>query len=273
MKQSKAMSFLLILSLNWIWVESESAPNSRVNFGVNGYPLNPKTGYHESLEQEITQLKTLGLRNFRVYVDPAKTDRFDRLSQLIILAQQEDIQILPVLVIKAKNYTSEDSAYNDARSLTHNLTKQFADRVSVWELGNEYDLYCVNQRAGAGMALSDYDTEKYNVVRGLIKGMLAGLHEGSPSSRSIIQTSQNGRNPDSGFLQKLIQDGVNFDITGFHYYSKDGHVQIAKDGRNALQILRDEVSQAYLRGYGIWQTGVQPRCRPRAPIPRNRQRL
>ena len=90
------------------------------------------------------------------------------------------------------------------------------------------------------MAPAAYDPEKYAIVRGLIKGMLAGLHEGSPSSRSIVQTSQDGRNPDSGFLQKLIRDGVDFDITGFHYYSQDGHVQRAKDGRSALQILHDQ---------------------------------
>ena len=89
MKICKVISVLSFLTLNLIWVEAESAPNGKVNFGVNGYPLNPTTGYHESLEQQISQLKILGLRTYRVYVDPAKTDRFDRLSQLIAIAQQQ----------------------------------------------------------------------------------------------------------------------------------------------------------------------------------------
>jgi Glycosyl hydrolase catalytic core len=67
--------------------------------------------------------------------------------------------------------------------------------------------------------------------------MAAGLHEGSPSSLRVIQTSQHRRNPDSGFLQRLIQDGITFDITGYHYYTQDGHVRAAANGENALQVL------------------------------------
>ena len=155
LKISTVLSFSAFFTLNLIWVEAAIAANGKVNFGVNGYPLNPKTGYHESLEQQISQLKMLGLRTYRVYVDPAKADRFDRLSQLIAIAQRQRIQILPVLVLKAKNYTSEDAAYHEAKSLTYSLTKQFDGRVSVWELGNEYDLYCVNQAADDGMTAAE----------------------------------------------------------------------------------------------------------------------
>lgn len=70
--------------------------------------------------------------------------------------------------------------------------------------------------------------------------MLAGLHEGSPSSRSIVQTSQHtSASLDSGFLEKLIQDGIRFDITGCHYCIKDGHVPTG-DGSDSLRVLHDE---------------------------------
>ena len=86
MKLCKVILIILFLTPNLIWAKTASAPNRKVNFGVNGYPLNPTTGYHQSLEEQIARLKTLGFRNYRVYVDPAKTDRFDRLSQLIAIA-------------------------------------------------------------------------------------------------------------------------------------------------------------------------------------------
>ncbi len=108
------------------------------------------------------------------------------------------------------------------------------------ELGNEYDLYCL-RKGEDGAAPGDYDTEKYTIVKALIKGMLAGLHDGSPTSSSIVQTSQSGTTSlDSGFLRRLIDDGVNFDMTGYHYYDKDGHIPTAKGGKNALQVLHDE---------------------------------
>jgi len=74
--------------------------------------------------------------------------------------------------------------------------------------GNEYDLYCV-KRGADGASPADYDPQKYALVRGLIKGMLAALHEASPSTRSMVETSQRADTSlDSGFLEKLIEDGI-----------------------------------------------------------------
>ena len=70
--------------------------------------------------------------------------------------------------------------------------------------------------------------------------MLAALREGSPSWQSIVETSQHRPTSlDSGFLQRLIQDGIKFDITGYHYYSQSGRVQTASDRKNSLQVLHD----------------------------------
>jgi arabinogalactan endo-1,4-beta-galactosidase len=69
--------------------------------------------------------------------------------------------------------------------------------------------------------------------------MLAGLREASPSSRSIVETSQHTPTTlDSGFLERLIADGITYDITGYHYYSRDGQLPIV-DGKKSLQILHN----------------------------------
>jgi hypothetical protein len=214
--------------------------HKEVHFGVNGHPLNAGTYSSISLEQQLSLLKKLKLRTYRVNVNPSYPENFDRLSDLITLAQREDVRILPVIVLPPNNYFDENAAYNDAKAKMYELAQKFDGRIHVWELGNEYDLYCLKKDAD-GDSPSDYDTDKYSVVIGLIRGMLAALHEARPSSRSIVQTSQHTSTAlDSGFLQRLIEDGITFDITGYHYYSRTGHIPTAKDGSNSLKILHDK---------------------------------
>jgi len=230
---------LICMSPNSLHAADETARTDRVKFGINGHPL-VAGAYSEPLEDQFLQLKSLGLRAYRVNVNPIDITpgKLERLTQLIKLAQQQEIEILITIVIKAQDYSRERDAYEAAKSATYALTRNIEKHVHVWELGNEYDLYCVKEGA-SGRAPADYDTEKYTVVRGLIQGMLAGLRDGSPSSLRIVQTSQNRKNPDSGFLERLLHDGIEFDITGYHYYSNDGHIRIADNGKNALQILSE----------------------------------
>jgi hypothetical protein len=237
MKSLVAICSLLLLSLGAARAD-DTASTSRVLFGVNGHPMNDGA-YGGSLDQQIAEIASLGLRTYRVNVNPTFPVDFDRLTQLTDIAQRHGILIQLVVVIPASKYASETAAYADAKTMVSDLASKIGNRVVFWELGNEYDLYCLIPGA-SGTAPGDFDTDKYDVVRGLVKGMLDGLHQGSPSASSIVETSENGRNPDSGFLQRLIGDDVRFDITGYHYYSKDGRIPIGAEGRDALQVLHDE---------------------------------
>lgn len=216
---------------------SQIIPGHKVDFGANGHPLNHGAYSDIPLEQQLSLLKALNLRTYRVNVNPSFPNNFARLSQLVDLARAQDIRILPVIVMPASQYSDENAAYQDARAKVSELAKQFNSRITTWELGNEYDLYCVRSDAN-GASPDDYDPEKYAVVRGLIRGMHDAIVEASPSARKIVQTSQHTPTSlDSGFLEKLIGDGITFDITGYHYYSSSGAVPSGKGGMNSLQVL------------------------------------
>ena len=237
--------FLIVLSVS-CWHTSALAAaqhfparGARVEFGINGHPLNAGSYYGLSAERQISLLVGLRLRTYRVNVNPLRADKFERLSRLVALADRAGIRILPVINLPAKQYSSGQSAYAAAKAAVYRLARRFDGRISVWELGNEYDLYCVKPGAD-GASADDYDARRFAVVEGLIRGMLAGLYAGSPSSRSIVQTSQHtGTSLDSGFLRKLLRDGVTFDIIGYHYYSRDGRIPQSKDGANSLKILHE----------------------------------
>lgn len=162
------------------------------------------------------------------------------LSELTAIGEREGIRILPVIVIPPNQYSDESEAYAAAEPAMYSLSMAFDSHIDTWELGNEFDLYCVKSGANGGSP-ADYDDQKYAVVRGLIRGMLDGLQEANPSGRSIVETTQRtSRDLDNGFLQRLIDDGVRFDITGYHYYSRDGRVPMSGDGIGSLQVLHNQ---------------------------------
>jgi hypothetical protein len=238
MLRTSYLPLFLLWTLVLASATAQTARDREVDFGVNGHSLAAGPYSDMPLDQQISLLHSLGLKTYRVNVNPTHQDKFARLAQLIALAAHENIRILPVVVLPPKQYTDENTAYNQAKTAMSELARQFDKRISVWELGNEYDLYSIKPGAN-GASPDDYDPEKYAVVRGLIRGMLAGLREASPSARSIVETSQHTPTSlDSGFIERLIADGITYDITGYHYYSRDGRLPLV-DGKNSLQILHD----------------------------------
>lgn len=216
-----------------------SAGLKRVDFGVNGHPLVSGSYIDIPLKQQIMLLKSIGLKTYRVNINPTHKNKFQRMSQLISLARGESIRILPNVILPPKEYSDEGAAFDEANAATYQLVKETGDGISVWELGNEYDLYCLKKGTN-GSVPADYNPARYAIVRGLLRGMLAGLREANPSAESIIETSQhNPASVDIGFLEKLLHDGVRFDITGYHYYSRSGRVPTDSSGTDSLQVLHD----------------------------------
>jgi hypothetical protein len=238
MSRKSYPGFFLLWILALTSATAQTRRDREVDFGVNGHSLAAGPYSDMPLERQISLLQSFGLKTYRVNVNPTHPDKFARLAQLIAIAAHENIRILPVVVLPPKQYSDENTAYTQAKSAMAEMAKQFDTRITVWELGNEYDLYSIKPSAN-GASPDDYDPEKYAIVRGLIRGMLAGLREASPSAKSIVETSQH--TPallDSGFIERLIADGITYNITGYHYYSRDGRLPIV-DGKNSLQILHD----------------------------------
>lgn len=228
---------ILSLSCGAAPVFARMTPSGKVELGAAGHALVPGAYTKMSLERQIALLQTLGLKTYRINVNPSHTNKFARLSRLLDLARQSGIRILPVVILPPKQYSDEASAYHDARQAVAAMAARFNGRISIWEIGNEYDLYCVKTHTD-GSSPADYDTKRFRVVRGLIRGMLAGLRESSPASRSIVETTQrNSTALDTGFLQRLTDDGVTFDIVGYHFYSNTGRVPMAGSGVNSLRAL------------------------------------
>ncbi len=90
--------------------------------------------------------------------------------------------------------------------------------VKFYEIGNEFDTKClISSPREQGQATTDYDTPKYNLCRGLVKGMIAGVKSVNPDAQVIVGSSGWLH---WGYQQRLWDDGVRWDLSGFHWYSK-----------------------------------------------------
>jgi Ca2+-binding RTX toxin-like protein len=137
------------------------------------------------------------------------------LSSLVTEANSMGVTVMPVIVPSASAATSEAAAHAWGVSVGQALATALPGLT--WEAGNELDLYALKPGA-TGQSPSDYDDTRYSLARGAITGLLDGIHSADPTAKVAVNTT----GIDFGFLQRLANDGVHWDITSEHYYAAPG---------------------------------------------------
>lgn len=173
-----------------------------------------------STEQQLDVAQTMGLTSLRVDVYDASPETMAWLSSLIAEGSSRGISILPVIVPSAAAATSE-AAFR-AWGLATGSALAAAFPSLTWEAGNELDTYVI-KTGTTGENPSDYDDTLYSIVRGAITGLYDGIHQADPTAKVAVGIT----GIHFGFLQRLADDGVDWDITSEHYYSAPGATDIA----------------------------------------------
>jgi hypothetical protein len=200
-------------------------------------------------------LNQMGLSFYRMdlYPDATCPNCRSLLASAIASAQAHGITVLPLLIPPGKPslYANEAAAHTAGFNMAQEYAKQFTSSgITTWELGNEYDvcaLSCTDnncgnpQSCGDGSTFSQYNTSKYAIERGLIRGMLDGIHSESPSALGIVNS---GGWCHYAFQNQLLLDGVDFNLTGWHWYSSMGNIASANCSAGPTNVL------GILKGWG-----------------------
>ena len=109
----------------------------------------------------------------------------------------------------------EETAYQSAKTQVLKIT----DLILEYELQNEIPLYGdMNKDGSTGENASDYDTPAGRLQVAVLKGMSRAIDDVRKSSglplRIIIGTVDRR----FGFIKKMQEEGVIFDIVGYHIY-------------------------------------------------------
>lgn len=133
----------------------------------------------------------------------------------------------PVIVPAAASGTSEAAAYAWGVETASALATAFPSLT--WEVGNELDMYAVLPGT-TGQSTSDYNDAIYAIVRGSIRGMSNGIHQADPTASVAVGVA----GLHFGFLQRLANDGVSWEITSEHYYAPPGSTHMIETGADFL---------------------------------------
>jgi hypothetical protein len=202
--------------------------SSGIEWGANGHPFN---GYGMPTAQQLQIVHDLGLTSYRVDLYDSSPGTVSALGNLIAQGKTLGISIMPILITNPGSFGDAGSAYQAALNMGKTYAKAFPGMT--WELGNEFDVYSLN--GGNGNLPSDYNNTKFALAEGVIKGLLDGIHSADPSSQGMIDQGW----LHYGFLQRLANDGVKWDVTAEHWYSSMGDIQNAGGtGINVLDQLK-----------------------------------
>jgi hypothetical protein len=185
-----------------------------VQFGVNGRPTWQGSSYQKlSPDEQMKKVKGMGLSTYAIDLNSQNNSQD---QELLSAAQRNGVQIQGNIGIDRNSVHSFDDAYAKAKAEGAAIGKQAGGKVKYFQLDNELDHFVDPEGDGT------MDPQKYQIALGIVKGLSDGLKSTDPGAKTIVNSTQ----APSGlpFLKQLQKDGVDWDVTGYHWYSQtDGN--------------------------------------------------
>ena len=239
-------------------------------YGMNGHPVQGGIYASRTPAQQMADLHDLGCTVYRLDCY-GTTANAKTLLAFAVAGASLGIMTLPVLAFNsALATTNETDNYNIAFTYGANTATVLKGYCPIYEVTNEICDYVKPNTSVTGEHASDYDEARFLLVRGLIRGLIAGLRSVQPQAQIVIG---GGVTIETAFFNMLWngiepngttnQATVRWNYTGWHWYESSGNPTTAYDGTGTpLNVL------ANLKQYGVpvWFTelGFVPTDSPTA---------
>ena len=194
--------------------------SSGIHWGAVGHndrdSRGPQYPYNRvPLTTQMDLLTAAGLHWYR-------TGCTDNCPALLDAARKAGVSLLRGVPLWPDATIDESANYNRAYKYAVDLARA-NPQFKYWEASNEVDNWI--GISGDGSTREQYKQSAYLQARGLIKGLIDGLHAGNPAAKVLVDDAGYCH---YGFLKALWDDGVRWDITAFHWYSDQGDMEKAK---------------------------------------------
>ncbi|WP_244197725.1 lipopolysaccharide biosynthesis protein [Caballeronia ptereochthonis] len=234
------------------------APAGSIFYGMNGH-INAGGAYAAaSPALQLSQLKDLNVTLYRN--DVSSQAEAVKLASLAQTMQPSGVTVYPVLLQLVKNFSDEETAYQASYTLAQQIVN--VQKYAYYEVTNELAPQCLVGWVD-GVHSTDYDNRCFQIARGIIRGMIAGIKSVDPAGKIIIggntwmhygfdQMLANGTQPDGTNGHPV----VTWDITAWHWYSEQGDIRHACGGSGCYDVI------GTLKSFGkpIWinEVGIRP---------------
>ncbi|AET93213.1 hypothetical protein BYI23_C010670 [Burkholderia sp. YI23] len=233
-------------------------PPARLFYGVNGH--NNEGGAYDisSSALQLAQLQDLGAKLYRneVYNQGTVT----KLAGIAQFMATGGVTVYPVMLMGISDFNNETEGYNAGFTLGQQTAT--SRRYPYYEVTNEMEAELLLGNVD-GVYPQQFDMAKFRILRGVIRGMIAGIRSVDTSGKIIMG---GGTWLHYGF-QKMLAAGmepdgsighpaVDWDITAWHWYSEQGDITHACGGTGCHNVL----AELKALGKPIWinEFGVRP---------------
>ncbi|MFM0522556.1 MULTISPECIES: glycoside hydrolase family protein [Caballeronia] len=201
------------------------APSGSVFYGMNGH-VNAAGPYTTSTpEQQLAQLKDLGVTLYRS--DVSTVAGAQKLASVAQMMAESGVTVYPVL-LQQLNFPDENSAYQASYTLAQQIVN--VQHYAYYEVTNELAPECLVGWVD-GVNSTDYKNDCFQIARGVIRGLIAGIKSVDPAGKIVIGGNTwmhlgldvmlaNGTQPDGTSGHPV----VTWDITAWHWYSEQGDI-------------------------------------------------
>jgi hypothetical protein len=98
------------------------------------------------------------------------------------------------------------------------VATHFSGRINYYQMLNEVSGTAMKPTF-PGFNKNDYDEHKYQVIKEYLRGMSDAIHEFDPGAQKVITAHFLG----TAMIDRLMEDGVKFEVIGWDWYSEMGN--------------------------------------------------
>jgi hypothetical protein len=233
------------------------APAGSVFYGMNGHVNNGGAYAISSIALQLSQLKDLGITMYRNDIN--NQGGAVNLAQIAQTMIAQGVMVYPV-INGSLDYPDENTAYQAAYTQARDIVS--VQRYAYYEVTNELAAQCLVGYVD-GVRSTDFDNQKFQIARGVIRGMIAGIKSLDTTGKIVIGGNTwmhygfdvmlaNGTQPDGTSGHPV----VTWDVTAWHWYSEQGDITNACGGTGCYNV----ISVLHSFGKPIWinEVGLRP---------------
>lgn len=198
------------------------ARKNQIILGVIGQPINQSAYFNTPAYTQIRMLKDMNMAYYKIYISTDEDGSIanePRFNELITAAVENNVKLLPMLWLDELDYTnSVAGAYKKGKAQGSGFAKKYGQSLDYYELGSQLESKLINSSAVDGSSSSHYDQAKFKVLAAFLKGMNEGIKANDKGAKTIINATWKHY----AYLQMLENEGINFDVVGYNWYSNMG---------------------------------------------------
>jgi hypothetical protein len=182
----------------------------------------------ENTRLMMEQAKRLGVTHIK-----ANAEREQQVNDdLVDLAQEMDLKLVMILDreqcpgIDLRTFFKDPAVYQKGLNWGRTVSSRYKGKVAYYQLANEISGTIVMHEGEEGASFANkignarFSLTKYNQLSAWIRGLRDGIKQNDPRAKIVIS----GHWVLVSVIDKLLEDGIDFDVLGWNWYYGDGSI-------------------------------------------------